>query len=316
MTRFLVTGGAGFIGAALSNRLVSLGHFVRVLDDLSAGVPERLHPDVVFHRGDVRDVPKLWTLLQDIDCVVHLAAKVSVQESINFPSDYNGVNVGGTVALMEAMRVAGQVWRVILASSGAVYGEQGTQPIAETAIPQPLSPYAVSKLASEYYVRTLGMLNQVETVILRIFNAYGPGQVIPPSNAPVLPLFLHQAVRDGSLVLHGDGSQSRDFIYIDDVVEAMVQASLVEGLDRSTINVGSGQETTIHDLVAHIARVTGKEVDKVVLMDESGGVSRLVSSTELAQLKLGVSPRFDLKLGLEQMLILDPQFNEVKQKSH
>ena len=316
MTRFLVTGGAGFIGAALSNRLVSLGHFVRVLDDLSAGVPERLHPDVVFHRGDVRDVPKLWTLLQDIDCVFHLAAKVSVQESINFPSDYNGVNVGGTVALMEAMRVAGQVRRVILASSGAVYGEQGTQPIAETAIPQPLSPYAVSKLASEYYVRTLGMLNQVETVILRIFNAYGPGQVIPPSNAPVLPLFLHQAVRDGSLVLHGDGSQSRDFIYIDDVVEAMVQASLVEGLDRSTINVGSGQETTIHDLVAHIARVTGKEVDKVVLMDESGGVSRLVSSTELAQLKLGVSPRFDLKLGLEQMLILDPQFNEVKQKSH
>jgi len=316
MTRFLVTGGAGFIGAALSNRLVSLGHFVRVLDDLSAGVPERLHPDIVFHRGDVRDVPKLWTLLQDIDCVFHLAAKVSVQESINFPSDYNGVNVGGTVALMEAMRVAGQVRRVILVSSGAVYGEQGTQPIAETAIPQPLSPYAVSKLASEYYVRTLGMLNQVETVILRIFNAYGPGQVIPPSNAPVLPLFLHQAVRDGSLVLHGDGSQSRDFIYIDDVVEATVQASLVEGLDRSTINVGSGQETTIHDLVAHIARVTGKEVDKVVLMDESGGVSRLVSSTELAQLKLGVSPRFDLKLGLEQMLILDPQFNEVKQKSH
>jgi UDP-glucose 4-epimerase len=316
MTRFLVTGGAGFIGAALSNRLVSLGHFVRVLDDLSAGVPERLHPDVVFQRGDVRDVPKMWTLLQDIDCVYHLAAKVSVQESINFPSDYNGVNVGGTVALMEAMRVAGQVRRVILASSGAVYGEQGTQPIDETAIPQPRSPYAVSKLASEYYVRTLGVLNQVETAILRIFNAYGPGQVIPPSNAPVLPLFLHQAVGDGSLALHGDGTQSRDFIYIDDVVEAMVQASLVEGLDGSTINVGSGQETTIHDLVAHIARVTGKEIDKVILMNGTGGVSRLVSSTELAQLMLGVSPRFDLKLGLEQMLILDPQFNEVKQKSH
>ncbi len=315
MTRFLVTGGAGFIGAALSNRLVSLGHFVRVLDDLSAGVPERLHPDVVFQRGDVRDVPKMWTLLQDIDCVYHLAAKVSVQESINFPSDYNGVNVGGTVALMEAMRVAGQVWRVILASSGAVYGEQGTQPIDETATPQPRSPYAVSKLASEYYVRTLGVLNEVETAILRIFNAYGPGQVIPPSNAPVLPLFLHQALGDGSLALHGDGTQSRDFIYIDDVVEAMVQASLVEGLDGSTINVGSGQETTIHDLVAQIARVTGKEVDQVVLKNGTGGVSRLVSSTELAQLKLGVSPRFDLKLGLEQMLILDPQFNEVKQKS-
>lgn len=122
MKRFLVTGGAGFIGAAVCNRLATLGHFVRVLDDLSAGVPERLHPNIVFHRGDVRDVPKLWTLLQDVDCVFHLAAKVSVQESINFPSDYNSVNVGGTVALMEAMKVAGQVKRVVLASSGAVYG--------------------------------------------------------------------------------------------------------------------------------------------------------------------------------------------------
>jgi UDP-glucose 4-epimerase len=295
---------------------VSLGHFVRALDDLSAGVPERLHPDVVLHRGDVRDVPKLWTFLQDIDCVFHLAAKVSVQESINFPSDYNDVNVGGTVALLEAMRVAGQVRRVVLASSGAVYGEQVTQPIDETATPQPRSPYAVSKLAAEYYVRTLGMLNKVETVILRIFNAYGPGQVIPPSNAPVLPLFLHQAVREGSLVLHGDGYQSRDFVYIDDVVRAMLQAGLVEGLDGSTINVGSGQETTIRDLVTQIGGVTGHEPDKVILMDGSGGVSRLVSSTDLAQSTLGVSPGFDLRSGLEQILIQDSQFHEVKQRSH
>ncbi len=281
----------------------------------SAGVPERLHPSIVFHRGDVRDVPKLWTLLQDVDCVLHLAAKVSVQESINFPSDYNSVNVGGTVALMEAMKVAGQVKRVVLASSGAVYGEQAVPAVDETAIPQPESPYAVSKLAAEYYVRTLGKLNRVETVILRIFNAYGPSQVIPPSNAPVVPLFLQQAIRHGSLVIHGDGSQSRDFIYIDDVVEAMVQASLVEGLDGSIINVGSGKETSIRDLVALIAKVTGQEVDQVLLMNGAGGVSRLVSSTETMRLRLGVSPRFDLRSGLEQMLILDPRFNELKQKS-
>jgi UDP-glucose 4-epimerase len=316
MKRFLVTGGAGYIGAAVCNRLVSLGHFVRVIDDLSAGVPERLHPDIVFHRGDVRDVPRLWTLLQDVDCVLHLAAKVSVQESINFPSSYNDVNVGGTVALMEAVHVAGQIKRIVLASSGAVYGEQLIQPIDEKTMPQPRSPYAVSKLSAEYYVTTLGTLNHIETVILRIFNAYGPGQVIPPSNAPVVPLFLQQAVRNGSLVLHGDGNQSRDFIYIDDVVEAMVQASLVPDLDGTIINVGSGQETTILSLVDRIAKVTGKEVNKVVLKDDSGGVSRLVSSTKLMKQKLSLSPRFDLKSGLEQMFIEDPQFIETKQRSY
>lgn len=316
MKRFLVTGGAGFIGAAVSNRLAALGHFVRVLDDLSAGIPERLNPGVVFHRGDVRDVPKLWTLLQDVDCVLHLAAKVSVQESINFPSEYNNVNVGGTVALMEAMKVAGQVKRVVLASSGAVYGEQNALLIDETAIPQPESPYAVSKLAAEYYVRTLGKLNGVETVVLRIFNAYGPGQVIPPSNAPVVPLFLQQAIRHGSLVIHGDGSQSRDFIFIDDVVEAMVQASLVDGLDGSIINVGSGQETSIRDLAALVSRVTGHEVEQVLLMDGGGGVSRLVSSTDTMRRRLGVIPRFDLRSGLERMLALDPRFSELRQKNY
>src|SRR5512143_2122540 len=122
--RFLVTGGAGFLGAALSNRLARAGHTVRALDDLSAGSPERLDSQVLFTRGDVSDVPKLWTLLQGVDCVYHLAARVSVPESILYPRDYNAVNVGGTVAVMEAMRDAG-VKRVVLTSSGAVYGDLG-----------------------------------------------------------------------------------------------------------------------------------------------------------------------------------------------
>jgi UDP-glucose 4-epimerase len=312
MKRFLVTGGAGFIGAAVCNRLVAIGHSVRALDDLSAGIPERLSPDVILHRGDVRDVPKLWTLLQDVDCVLHLAAKVSVPESINFPRDYNDVNVGGSVALMDAIRVSGQVQRVILASSGAVYGEQDHMPIDETAIPQPQSPYAVSKLSAELYVRNLGLFSEVETVILRIFNAYGPHQDIPPSNAPVVPLFLRQAIRGGSLVLHGNGQQSRDFAYIDDVVEAMVQAALVKDLSGAIINVGSGRETSINELVACIAEVTGKRVNTVVRLDQSGGVSRLVGSTELARQKLGVAPRYDLDTGLREMLALDPQFRDLK----
>src|SRR5512144_2174140 len=141
--KFLITGGAGFLGAALANRLARGGHVVRVLDDLTTGSPERLARTVLFTRGDVTDVPKLWTLLQDVNCVYHLAARVSVPESMKYPRDYNHVNVGGTVSVMEAMRDAG-VQRVVLASSGAVYGDQPDQPLREELIPVPDSPYAVS----------------------------------------------------------------------------------------------------------------------------------------------------------------------------
>ncbi|HEX7594585.1 MAG TPA: NAD-dependent epimerase/dehydratase family protein, partial [Anaerolineae bacterium] len=145
--QFLITGGAGFLGTALANHLVAQGHQVRALDDLSAGDSAALDPRVLFTRGDVRDVPKLWTLLRGTDCVYHLAARVSVPESVLYPVEYNAVNVGGTVALMTAVRDAG-VKRVILASSGAAYGRQEQQPVREDAIMRPDSPYAVSKLAS------------------------------------------------------------------------------------------------------------------------------------------------------------------------
>ncbi len=177
---FLITGAAGFLGSALANRLVREGHQVRGLDDLSTGDPQKLAPGVLFTRGDVNDRPKLWTLLQEVDCVYHLAARVPVAESLLYPREYNAANVGGTVSLMEAMRDVG-VRRVVLISSGAVYGDQGDQPLHEDAPPDPHSPYAVSKLAAEYYVRTIGDLWGIETVCLRVFNAYGPGQHLPAS---------------------------------------------------------------------------------------------------------------------------------------
>jgi UDP-glucose 4-epimerase len=244
---FLVTGAAGFLGSALANRLAHEGHQVRGLDDLSAGDPQRLDADVLFTRGDVTDRPKLWTLLQDVDCIYHLAARVSVPESVLYPREYNAVNVGGTVSIMEAMRDVG-VKRVVLISSGAVYGDQGGEPLREDAIPNPLSPYAVSKLAAEYYVRTIGSLWGIETVSLRVFNAYGPGQPIPAAHPPVVPHFLRQAVRGGTIVIHGRGEQTRDFVYLDDVVEAMVAASTVPTINRRVINVGSGVPITIRAL--------------------------------------------------------------------
>jgi UDP-glucose 4-epimerase len=138
---FLITGVAGFLGAALANKLAREGHQVRGIDDLSTGNPQALSPDVHFTRGDVNDRPKLWTLLQDVDCVYHLAARVSVQESVLYPREYNAANVGGTVSLMEAMRDVG-VRRVVFISSGAVYGDQDPQPLQEGIHPNPRSPYA------------------------------------------------------------------------------------------------------------------------------------------------------------------------------
>src|SRR5512136_161476 len=270
--RFLVTGGAGFLGSALANRLARASHSVRVLDDLSAGDPARLDPQVLFTRGDVCDVPKLWTLLQGVDCVYHLAARVSVPESILYPRDYNTVNVGGTVAVMEAMRDAG-VKRVVFTSSGAVYGEQERQPVSEDARPNPDSPYAVSKLAAEHYVRTIGALWGIETVILRVFNAYGPGQSLPPAHAPVIPQLLKQALGGGSLVVFGDGRQSRDYVYVEDVVEGLASAATAKNVDRQIINIGSGTGVSVNVLVDKIRRVTGRPVEPLHSSAQSGGVS-------------------------------------------
>src|SRR5512137_2750944 len=241
---FLVTGAAGFLGSALANRLAREGHQVRGLDDLSAGDPSRLDPAVLFTRGDVIDRPKLWTLLQDVDCVYHLAARVSVQESVLYPREYNTVNVGGTVSVMEAMRDVG-VKRVVLTSSGAVYGDQQLQPLTETMSPDPQSPYAVSKLAAEYYVRTIGALWGIETVALRVFNAYGPGQPLPAAHPPVVPHFLRQASHGGTIVIHGRGEQTRDFVFVDDAVEALVAAATAPTINRQVINIGSGVETSV-----------------------------------------------------------------------
>jgi len=304
---FLITGAAGFLGAALANRLVREGHQVRGLDDLSAGDRAALSPEVMFTRGDINDRPKLWTLLQGVDCVYHLAARVSVPESVLYPREYNAVNVGGTVSLMEAMRDVG-VRRVVLASSGAVYGDLAEQPIREEVSPNPRSPYAVSKLAAEYYVRTIGQLWGIETVSLRIFNAYGPGQRLPASHPPVVPHFLRQALRGGTLVVHGDGEQTRDYVYVDDVVKALVAASTAPGLNGLAINVGSGEETSVRALVSTVLKVTESRAEVVYNPRSSGGVSRMRADLTLARRKLGYQPSVPLEKGLRLTLQRDKRF--------
>ena len=309
---YLITGGAGFIGHHLANRLVALGHHVRVLDDLSAGDPSALDERVLFTRGDVRDAPKLWTLLHSIDCVYHLAAKVSVPQSVLYPRDYNDINVGGTVTLMEAMRAVGNR-RIVLASSATIYGDQKRQPVDEAVVPQLLTPYAVSKFAAEHYVFTLGIHYGIETVALRIFNAYGPGQALPPAYPPVVPQIIHQVVSGGTVVLFGSGTQTRDYVYIDDVVAALIEAGQLVGIDRQVINVGSGTEASVEQLVREVEIVTGRNAHVLRNEQQSGGVARLMADLDKAHALLDYTPRVTLSQGFQRTITQDARFQRFLQ---
>jgi UDP-glucose 4-epimerase len=253
-----------------------------------------LLPEVHFTRGDINDRPKLWTQLQDVDCVYHLAARVSVPESVLYPREYNQVNVGGTVTLMEAMRDVG-VRRVVFVSSGAIYGEQAEQPLREDAPVNPRSPYAVS----------IGSLWGIETLCLRVFNAYGPGQHLPPVHAPVIPNLLRQARLNGTVVVHGDGSQTRDYVYVDDVVNAMTAAASAPGINQMIINVGSGSDTSVRELLRLVVEITNGRPEVVFNPRTERGPGRMCADLSLARQKLGYQPTVSLETGLRLTLERD-----------
>ena len=307
--RFLITGAAGFLGAPLANALVKENHSVIGLDDLSTGDPKQLVDTVHLERGDINDRPKLWSLLQGVDCVYHLAARVIVPESVLYPREYNTVNVGGTVTLMEAMRDVG-VRRVIFISSGSIYGNQKIQPLRESNRPNPRSPYAVSKLSAEFYIRTIGALWGIETVCLRVFNAYGPGQRLPLTNAPVIPYCLRQALDNGTIVIHGHGEQTRDYVYVDDVVKAMISASSVPDINRLIINVGSGHETSINELVKKVMDITGAKPEIVSNQSHDSGPSRMRADLTIAKKMFNYTPIFNLEQGLLKTIDNDIRFQK------
>lgn len=297
------------MGTALSNRLAKQGHRVRVLDDCSAGNPVYLLPEIEFVQGDINEKTLLWKLLQDVDCVFHLAAKVSVPESALFPSSYNLVNVSGTVTLMEAIRDT-KVRRIVMASSGAIYGRQEQTPYLETFEVHPESPYAVSKLSAEHYVRAISAQAGVEAVCLRIFNAYGPGQRAPHSNPPIIANFLKHALTNGTIIIHGDGTQTRDYVYVDDVINALVTSSTATGVDQQVINIGSGVETSVLELVRLVRKVTGKKPEEVFNPLKSGGSDRMCAGIAKAQEKLNYIPLVPLETGLRLTIERDPQYKK------
>ena len=317
----LVTGAAGFIGSHVAEALLARGETIAGLDNFNDYYdPARKranigllmpNPRFTLHEADVRNTEGMRRICSEgkFDAVIHLAAMAGVRYSMKNGPLYADVNVGGTVSLMEAMRDVG-VRRVVFVSSGAVYGDQGEQPLVEEATPDPRSPYAVSKIAAEYYVRTIGDLWGIETVSLRVFNAYGPGQNIPASHAPVIPNFLRQAMRGSPLVIHGDGSQTRDYVFVDDVVSALISAATAPNLDDLVINVGSGREVSIRELVRLVIDVTAVKAETILNPRSDPGVSRMCADLSLARVKLGYQPHFSLEQGLRLTIERDPRFKK------
>jgi UDP-glucose 4-epimerase len=208
----------------------------------------------------------------------------------------------------------GSIKRLVLVSSATVYGDHARQPVDESMATFPAVPYAVSKVSAEQYLFTMGRLSRFETVALRVFNAYGPGQPLPPTHAPVIPHIMQQILGKGSVVVYGDGKQTRDFVYIDDVVDALISAGVAQGVDRQIINVGSGVETSINSLAATISAITGLKADLIYNHEAGGGLARLVADLSKAKQLLGYAPRTGLEAGLRKLLESDPIFARPKRK--
>jgi UDP-glucose 4-epimerase len=251
MKTFLVTGGAGFIGTNLVERLVTEGCEVMVVDDLSAGDAKRLPKEAVFHQLDIRDTEALTKVCKNVDIIVHLAALPRVQFSIDNPVDAHDVNVTGTLSVLEAAKKAG-VKRIVYAASSSAYGDQETMPLSVDLPPQPKSPYALHKYIGEEYMRLWSQLFGIETVSLRFFNVYGPHLDPDGPYALVIGRFLKLAQEGKPLTITGDGEQTRDFTHTRDVVDAIVKAAGAHLVGKGEVfNIGAGAQTSINEL-AHM----------------------------------------------------------------
>jgi UDP-glucose 4-epimerase len=258
--KFLITGGAGFIGTNLAINLVKEGHQVVVVDNLAAGDHrDRLPEEVNFHKIDIRDTEKLAEAMDGIEVVVHLAALPRVQFSIEHPRDTHDVNVTGTLSVLEAARSKG-VRRIVYAASSSAYGDQETLPLSLDLPVQPKSPYALQKYMGEELMRLWSQIYGLETVSLRFFNVYGPHMDPDGAYALVIGRFMKLRLAGEPLTVTGDGEQTRDFTHVSDVARAIMHAGLVDGIGQGeTFNVGAGGQTSINE----IAKLIGGEIEYV-----------------------------------------------------
>lgn len=292
----LVTGGAGFVGRHLVDALTPEND-VRVLDSLDTGDSAVLPDDVELIRGDVRDREAVRDAMDGVDLVYHLAAVVSVTESMADPERSHAVNVSGTMTVLERAREADA--RVVLASSASVYGDPEEVPVRESAPKRPRSPYATDKLAADHYARMYAEAYELPTVVLRYFNIYGPGQRGPYSG--VVEAFFEQAGADEPLTIEGDGEQTRDFVHVDDVVRANLAAATTPHTGTA-FNVGTGDSVTINELAEIVRTVTGADSQIRYEAPRPGDVRHSRADTQRANTKLGFEARRTLRGGLRQLV--------------
>jgi len=303
MTRFLVTGGAGFIGSHIAEELLKSGASVRVLDNFSSGKRDNLRfkapeGNLEIVEGDLRDAETVIAAVRGMDFVFHLAAFVSVPQSMSEPQNCFDVNVTGTITLLEAARQEG-ARKVVLSSSTAVYGDTDRFPTDEETPLKPLSPYALSKQVNELYARLYTNTFHLPVVALRYFNVYGPRQRPDSDYAAAIPLFVRHLVKGDTITIHGDGRQSRDFIFVKDVVRANLMAADAQAAGEA-FNVCTGQETTIMDLLEEISGVSSRQPQVRFGPPRPGDVYRSVGSPSKACAALGFQAKTSLAEGLQQ----------------
>jgi nucleoside-diphosphate-sugar epimerase len=301
----LVTGGAGFIGSHIASALLAEGARVRVLDDLSTGHRENIDEiggDVDFIQGSVADEALLAKVLEGVELVFHEAAIPSVPRSVKVPQQTHVASVDGTFSMLLAARDQ-KVRRVVYAGSSSAYGDQPTLPKSEQMSPDPLSPYAVAKLVGEYYCRVFTRVYGLETVTLRYFNVFGPRQDPGSQYSGVVSRFISSLLSDERPVIYGDGEQSRDFTYIDNVVGANLKAAEASGASGKVINVANGMRITLNQLLAELKDLTGKhDVEAEYLQPRVGDVRHSLADIAMARELLGYESKVDLREGLQRTI--------------
>ena len=302
MSLYLVTGGAGFIGSHIVEELVNLGKKVRVLDNFSTGKKENLAKvidKIELVEGDIRKETDLKAALKDVDFVLHQAALRSVPRSIDDPISTNDVNITGTLLLLKLAKEF-KVKRVVYASSSSVYGDSPELPKVETQLPSPISPYAVSKLTGEYYCRVYSKTFGLETVSLRYFNVFGPRQDPKSQYAAVIPKFIDSAIRGEELEVHGDGKQSRDFSYVENVVKANILSCEAKNISGEVFNIACGENHTVLDIANTIGKILKKEVKIRHISPRAGDVRHTLADISKAKKFLGYKVYVDFKEGMKR----------------
>jgi nucleoside-diphosphate-sugar epimerase len=301
MSNFLVTGGAGFIGSHIVEELVRRGETVCVLDNFSSGRKENLKDSngkIELVKADIRSKEACFKACRGVDFVLHQAALRSVPKSMNNPKEYNEVNIGGTLNMLDAAK-KNKVKRFVFASSSSVYGDVSIFPQKESFVPRPISPYALTKLSGEYYCNIFSHHYGLPTVSLRYFNVFGPRQSLDEEYAVVVPKFIDSMLRNEPFFIYGTGKQSRDFTFVANVVNANLLAARIKSPKSGVFNIASGKDYTVLELIAILNRIMGKNIKPAYLNKRPGDIFRTFADLSKAKRVLGFRPKFDLTQGLK-----------------